>query len=544
MPVNRSCQLRQRDPMLLTFFLFCNSLFAQSSVATSEITGQVMDPSTAVVPEASVKVTNSQTGFTRTVLTDDAGGYRILSLPPGSYVLHVMRPGFSRQELTGIQLTIGQTAVVDVTLQIGPANETITVAADQPFVEIKRTQQADTFTEAHVRNLPIDRRDYLSFTLLAPGVADSKALADNTDYRIIQTQDSGLSFYGSAGRGNSVTVDGGHANTAAGGVRPTLSQEAVQEFEVNRTNYLPELGGASGGVINIVSKAGTNDFHGTVFGLFRHDRFDAAEPFAIALIGDSPERVKPPYRRQQYGGSLSFPVRRNRTFLFTTFEALRRRESSTVTVLTDFRIFRPTQEQTAIIDALAANRSATPMPCLPAVESAAALPPAACAEVLRQTLTSKRGTVELFSRDSGVFPFATDSRSFSTRLDHIWRERDTLFVRYNSTRASEDNQSKGALLGFSRSSNLDDRDHTVMATWTRLLSPTAIIEARAQWNYRDSVVAPNDPFGPELNIAGFGFFNRDRYLPNLWKERTYEVAESVTYMHGTHRLKAGGLFLG
>jgi hypothetical protein len=282
------------------------------------------------VPSAAITVTNAQTGLVRSSFTDDRGGYRILSLPPGSYTLQVHRLGFSLHELTGIQVTVGQTAVIDVTLQVGPVLETISVTTQVPLVEIKRTQQANTFNETHIRNLPIDRRDYLSFALLAPGIADSKALADNTDYRIVQTQDSGLSFYGSAGRGNNITVDGAQGNTAAGGVRATLSQEAVQEFEINRTNYLAELGGASGGVINIVTKSATNEFHGRVFGFLRHDRLDAADPFATVLVGDRPQRVKPPYRRQQYGGTISFPLRNDRTFLFSSFEGLRRNESSTV----------------------------------------------------------------------------------------------------------------------------------------------------------------------------------------------------------------------
>src|SRR4030095_9868523 len=108
-------------------------------------------------------------------------------------------------------------------------------------------------------------------------------------------------------RGNSVTVDGAEANDAGGGVRSTLSQEAVQEFQINRSNYAAEFGGASGGVINIVSKSGSNNFHGRVFGFFRHDKLDAGDPFAIELVGTTPQRVKPPSERQQDGGALRVP---------------------------------------------------------------------------------------------------------------------------------------------------------------------------------------------------------------------------------------------
>ncbi len=130
-------------------------------------------------------------------------------------------------------------------------------------------------------------------------------------------------------------MDGAEANDAGGGVRSTLSQEAVQEFQINRSNYAAEFGGASGGVINIVSKSGSNNFHGRAFGFFRHDKLDAGDPFAIELVGTTPQRIKPPSQRQQYGGTLSFPVRKDRTFFFGGFEGLNRDESSAVPVLTD-----------------------------------------------------------------------------------------------------------------------------------------------------------------------------------------------------------------
>src|SRR5260370_42054684 len=125
------------------------------------------------------------------------------------------------------------------------------------------------------------RRDYLTYTVLVPAAADSTRLASDTDFRVKQTPQSGLSFYGSNGRGNSVTVDGGEFNDDSGGVRPNLSQDGVQEFQINRSNYTAELGGAGGASINIVSKSGTNRVHGSLYGFFRNDVFDAAEPFAF-----------------------------------------------------------------------------------------------------------------------------------------------------------------------------------------------------------------------------------------------------------------------
>src|SRR2546428_13703523 len=132
--------------------------------------------------------------------------------------------------------------------------------------------------QKYFRALPINRRDYLTYTLLMPGVSNSTRVASDQDFRVKQTPQSGLSFYGSNGRGNSVTVDGGEANDDSGGVRLTVSQDAVQEVQVNRSNYTAELGGASGASINIVSKSGSNQMHGSLYSFFRNDAMDASNP--------------------------------------------------------------------------------------------------------------------------------------------------------------------------------------------------------------------------------------------------------------------------
>jgi Carboxypeptidase regulatory-like domain/TonB dependent receptor len=520
----------------------CLQALPQSNASSGEIKGTITDASGAVVPGATVTVTNTDTGFSRTAIADERGEYRILLLPPGAYEVRVELSGFAAQVRTA-QVTVGQTLAIDFRLQVGTSAQTITVSGEPPVVETERVTQSNTIEENYIRNLPIDRRDYLSFTLLAPGVVDSNALADNTDFRVAQTPQSGLSFYGSNGRGNSVTVDGAEANDAGGGVRSTLSQEAVQEFQINRSNYAAEFGGASGGVINIVSKSGSNSFHGRAFGFFRHDKLDAGDPFAIELVGTTPQRIKPPSQRQQYGGTLGFPLRKDRTFFFGGFEGLNRDESSAVPVLTDLSIFQPTTAQTAILSALASNTSTAPIACLPAVPTAAMLPPAVCATVLRGALTSKQSTVDLFRANSGVFPFTTNSKAFSVRIDHIAGASNQLFLRYNYSNIDEGNQSTRALLGFSRSNNVHGLDSNAVAGWTHIFSSSLVNEARFQWNYRKANVRPNDPNGPEFNITGFGFFNRDIFLPSFNTERRYEAADNLILSRGKHRFKFGAVVL-
>ena len=518
-------------------------LFSQSSIASGEVKGTVTDPSGAVIPGVTVTATNAATGLNRAIVTGNEGEYRFLLLPPGRYDVSAELSGFTTQVRKDVAVLVGEIVPVDFRLQVGMASETITVTGEAPVIEIERARQSETITETYIRNLPIDRRDYLTFTLLAPGVADSNAMADNSDFRVAQTRQSGLSFYGSNGRGNNVTIDGAETNDQAGGVRATLSQEAIQEFQINRSNYSAELGGASGGVINIVSKSGSNEIRGRVFGFFRDQALDAADPFAIDLVDGQPERVKPPSQRQQYGATLAFPIRKDHTFLFAAFEGLNRRESGAVPVLTDLSIFQPTQPQASVIAALASNPSPAPVPCLTSVPAYRLLPPAICAQVLTATLSSKPSTIDLFEVNSGVFPFTTNSKSFSVRLDHQPSDQNQFFLRYNYTRSNESNQNTRALLGVTRSNSQYILDSTVVGGWTRVVNPNLVNEARIQWNYRNFDVMPNDPYGPELNLPGYGFFNRDIFLPNYSIERRYEMADNLSLIRRNHRLKFGATLL-
>jgi len=272
-----------------------------------------------------------------------------------------------------VVLNVGQTLVLDFHLRVAAGTAQIVVTAELPVVETQRGSQADTLTQNYIVDLPIDRRDYLTFTLLVPGVSNSDTIASNADFRPKQTPQSGLSFYGSNGRGNSVTVDGGEANDDAGGVRLTLSQDAVQEFQINRSNYTAEFGGASGATINIVSKSGGNELHGSLFGYFRNDAMDARDRFAYsqALAPGDPfsltatgAPIKNNLNRQQFGGSIGFPIRKDKTFLYLAYEGLREDAQKSVPLLTASSIFGLNSNQQGIVGALEALPGNPQVPCI------------------------------------------------------------------------------------------------------------------------------------------------------------------------------------
>jgi hypothetical protein len=505
---------------LFVFVLGVMSAFAQSST-TAVLTGVVTDPTQAVVPDAKITITRVDTGQSREAKTGPEGEYRIILLPPGVYDVKAEKPGFLTQTKKGIELTVGESASFDFQLAVGASSQMVEISAEPPVIESERSQQANTIGAREIANLPINRRDYLSFALLAPGISDSKAQADSNNFRVKQTPDSGLSFYGSNGRGNNVTIDGGESNDSGGGVRPTVSQEAVQEFQINRTSYSAEYGGARGGVINIVTKSGGNQFHGSGFGFFRNEILDAGDPFAIVLQGNQLVRIKPPSSRQQFGGSLGGPIVKDRTFFFAAYEQLRRRESSSVPVLTDLSIFQPTPAQNTLLNAL----------------------PAAAAGPLRAALTAPQSTIDLFKANSGVFPFSTDDYKVLMRVDHRIDDRNQLTFRYNFTQDDETNRNTLGLVGVSRGTVTSNYEQTGLIGWTHLFSPAVIHELRVQYDYNRPIVASNDKFGPAIDITGFGSFNRDIFLPSDDLTRRTEIVDNLDIRRGSHDFKIGGQIL-
>src|SRR5215470_5082312 len=377
--------------------------------ASGTITGTVTDPSGAVLPNATVTATDAERGIKRTTNSDNTGHYEIPGLMPTVYNVSTERNGFQTAIQKGVVLNVGQTVILDFHMRVSEVASSVEVTTEPPVVETERGHQADTITEQYIQDLPINRRDYLTFSLLVPGVNDSTRLAGDQDFRVKQTPQSGLSFYGGNGRGNSVTVDGGEANDDSGGVRLTLSQDAVQEFQINRSNYGADLGGASGASINIVSKTGSNDLHGTLFGYFRNDAMDARNPFAFSQAlqpGQVFNRAAPDVTgtptkdtltREQFGGSFGFPISKDKTFGFVAAEGLIQNAQNAVPLLTNTSIFRPDNggpfikgvltgnNQLAIIQALAAQ--AGNVPCLNTNPPTPALPGFVCAQIMLNALT-------------------------------------------------------------------------------------------------------------------------------------------------------------
>jgi carboxypeptidase family protein len=549
--------------ILVVCLLFTGLIYAQGVGASGDVRGTVTDPSGAIVAGANVTVTDVAKGIKHTATTDSSGAYHLFGLLPATYSVSVAKAGFQPEVAKAVPVVIGQTATVNFQLKVSQVSETVEVTAEVPVVETERGSQSNVINQQQITDLPINRRDYLTFTLLAPAVSDSTRLASDQDFRVKQTPQSGLSFYGSNGRGNSVTVDGGEANDDAGGVRLNLGQEAVQEFQINRSNYGADMGGASGATINIVSKSGTNNVHGSLFALFRNDALDAANPFAISQAlqpgetfnplapNTSGTHIKDSLSRQQFGGSIGFPIKKDKTFLFGSFEGLMSDAQNAVPLLQSTSIFHPSNsalnDQQGIINGLAALGS-TSVPCL---TGQPALPASTCAAILTNVLTVNPATsplssyiVNQFENNGGLFPYNTREYLASARFDHQFSDKNQMFVRYNFGHDREENPDVQSLTGFSRGSSINPAiDNTLLAAWFHQFSGTTQNEARVQWNYSNFDVIPNFPGQVGLDIPGFGNFGSNIFLPSKTIMRRYEVADNFSLIRGKHTMKLGGTFL-
>jgi len=298
---------------------------AVAQVNTATLTGVVTDQQGGAVRGAKIILTSAVTGSERTVSVDDEGRYTIVGIVPGDYKLHVEGgSNFAPFENPSLHLTVGEKATYDIKLTLGATSQTVTVTTESAPIETTRSESAQTVESRQIDNLPINGRGYLNFTLL-----NSQTTRDNAP-TIGPAPNSGLNISGARARSNMVSVDGADfGDNSVDGIRSTVSQEAVQEFQMILSNYNAEYGRATGGVVNIVTKSGTNDFHGNVFGYLRNSAFQARNPFSFQVDANTGnlDPIKQAYTRTQAGLTFGGPIKKDKTFFFFSYEYTQREET-------------------------------------------------------------------------------------------------------------------------------------------------------------------------------------------------------------------------
>ena len=267
-PLARHCA-----SLLSILALLMMSLAAQAQTVTATLEGRVSDSTGAVLPKATVKAVNNSTGYTRSAASSETGDYRIPLVPVGTYTLTAELTGF-KTYTRQVTLQIGQTAVVDFSLAVGEVQQRVEVTATSEAVEPTRTMVSSVVDEQQIRSLPVNGRQFIDFALLAPGVAIGDTTSGSTD--VIIEPVTKLSFASQNIHYNFIAVDGAdNISTASGVQRMTPSQEAVREFRVINSTYSVEAGRAVGGIVNLITKSGTNNWHGSAYEYFRNDAMDA-----------------------------------------------------------------------------------------------------------------------------------------------------------------------------------------------------------------------------------------------------------------------------
>ena len=495
-------------------------LALHSQTNTGSIRGTVYDETMAVIPGVTVMVSDNLRGIQRETSTSESGDFVFSHLDPGIYSVRFESANFAPMSIEELDVRVGETADVSPQLAVAVTEESVIVSADsvRAAVEPQRVQQSDHIDSIRIENLPINRRDYLDLALLTPGVVDTNYIANATDRRIAPTPASGLGIGGTGGRGNTFMIDGLDNVYNSGSVRSSISQEAVREFQVNRNSFSTEQGGAPGGTVNIVTKGGTNELHGTLFGIVRNRRFQARNYF---------DPSKSPYTRAQSGISAGGPIERNKTFIYGAYERLDRHESQIVPLLADRSFLTSlTDSQQALADVLSA---AVPPPFRPLVDQiSSALVPANNPTVL-----------PLFESNSGVFPFSEQRQQVVARFDHALSDGHNIFVRGNWTGQDRENTRFGSITAFSRGSRANVRDFAVGFGDTYVFNPQWVSETRVGFGYHDFGTYPTDPYGPSIDISGFGNFGRDLILPARVVERVYQVRQNLMRISGRQTLKFG-----
>jgi hypothetical protein len=558
-----------------------------AQINTINLSGTVLDPQNLSVKDAKIAVVNLATGAERTTVSDSNGRYEIVGLPPGSYSVTVEAKGFAALRNPSLTLTIGTSPIYDPQLQLKTTSETISVTAAAELVETTKTDVSTTITQRQIDNLPINGRNYINFTLL-----NSQAARDDTP-SIGAAPTSGLNFGGQRGRSNEVSVDGADAvDNSVNGVRATVSQEGVQEFQVITSNYMPEYGRAMGGVVNIVTKSGSNTVHGDLFGFLRDSAIQARNPFSVDAIFNpgngstvppsfTTVPVKQSYTRVQGGATIGGPIQKDKTFYFFSYETTRRQETGFTNIgANNFGLVLEqypaaagappngcglssgfvTQGQKIALQGLPPALG-VPYFCLAAGGSAAALfgnvkingvpvlPPQA--NIFFSSLAPLPSTFQGLASVIGNYPTSEEGSIYSLRLDHIWNNKNSTFLRgmispYTTTgiQVNAENQTFGQNAG-NRTSDQTTRDWAIIGQHTTQIGDNLFNEFRFQAARRGLHYGFSDLFGgsfPADNIAGAAFTGREPFTTEDRIEKRFQWTDNMTWTKGRHTIKFGGDF--
>ena len=479
--------------LLLVGLSATTNVFAQTS-NTGTVTGVVQDEKGAVLPGASVKLVNLGTNAERTAVTSDSGTYEITQLVPGNYRLEIQATGFSKYVQEPVVVNVLQRTTANADLKVGGIGETVTVTGESaPLVETTKTDVGGVIDQRRLENLPVNGRSFASLAILIPG-ATLQPSFDPTKARV-----GTFSVGGSTGRNLNVTIDGGdNKDNAVGGILQNFSMEGIQEFALSTQRFSAANGRSGGALLSVVSKSGTNAFHGSAFGFFRDDALNANAPKLLSeanarLFPDPDDIVKPPFSRQQFGGSFGGPIKADKAFFFGTIEHTRERGNSIVPGVD--------RDQIALLEPFGYQ----------AVQF--------LAQPFNDTQYTIKGDFNLSPKHTLVLRFAGQNN------DALNDQAGFLIVRTDS---SGGNESLNTLYNF-------------LGSLTSTLSSTTVNQFTYQYSHFDNRI--NATTDLKLLVFPDGIsVGRNGNVPQQTLQKKHQFRDDLTWNRGNHGLKFGGDF--
>lgn len=456
-------------------------LLAQSGITTADLKGFciALEPA-GEVPGVTLRLINIATNQTRILVSDAKGEFTFRLLPPGVYTLSVEKAGFKTQIIRDLRLSLGSVANLDLLLETSIAQATVEITADATIVDPTRTQVATVVDNNLINNLPINRRNFVDFSLTTPGVATANS-PDNSG----AAANSGLTFAGANPRLNNIMVDGMDNNdVSTGSVRSTFSQEAIQEFQVVTNGFSAEYGRAAGGTVNVITKSGGNEFAGSAFFFRRDGSVDAKRPMAY-------KGQVTPFTRSQFGATASGPIKKDKLFYFASVERLDSTDTNNVTI---------SDTNAAQILQYAGFR----------VQNGA-IP-------WKETVTT------------GILKF-----DWNQSADSRWSARLTWAKEYNENQVQWGGLTDRSAGGARR---IEDKTASISNLWNA--SSTFVNDFRVLSSLRDhDLLSLDDRRSPYVEILGAATFGTQRFLPQARTEKTLQVADTANFFLGKHTLKLG-----
>jgi outer membrane receptor protein involved in Fe transport len=470
--------------------------FSQVGGSAAQLNGSVRDESGGTVAKAAVSLRETETNRTYTTVSNDNGLYVLASLPPGRYELTTEATGFAKSTQTGIVLTVGQMATIDVTVKVATSSEKVVVTTETPPVEPTRTEVSQVISTNQIESLPISGRLFTDFVLLTPGVTTGRTSLQST---FTESEVTRISFGGMRDFSNLVTVDGADTiNTATGSQRGTPSQEAVSEFRVVNNGFGAEQGRALGGIVNIITKSGTNDLHGSLYDYIENSALNQHNLLQQGVLPVSGSAVPNTLRQNQFGGTLGGPIKKDKTFFFMNYEGQRRGEAAiqSPTLLANFNLI---------------NR----------------------AKALLGISAEQESTLKTQDSDRGFF-----------KLDHQINKDNRLSVRYSVEDARNlnvlvgDTLDGGGLAASSSGHHNFLRDQSLVGIVSSQLSPSLVNTALGQYARRHSTF-PGATGQPNLDLVNEVMMGHNFGVFDATYESRGQFADSLYWVKGAHLAKFG-----